>query len=274
KNSRIPIPRFIKCGTTVKNSISLKQIILNILTTYLSLNKYRISAISYTNTKPFVYGLQHSGILEKIDMSFDVPSECARKLIADETDIGIVPAAALLQIPDYHIISDYCIGADGPVHSVFIFSEKPVEKIKTLRLDMQSRTSNNLAKILLRDYWKVQPEIIEGDADAFVEIGDRTFGKISRYPFVYDLAEAWKNHTGLPFVFAVWAANKPIHPDFISTFNAALKFGLDNLKQVIKTLPKRDDFDFSDYLEHHIQYHLDKDKREALKRFHTLIKDY
>lgn len=236
------------------------------------MNKYRISAISYTNTKPFVYGLQHSGILEKIDISFDVPSECARKLIADETDIGIVPAAALLQIPGYHIISDYCIGAEGAVHSVFIFSEKPIEEIRTLRLDVQSRTSNNLAKILLRDYWKVQPEITEDEADAFVEIGDRTFGKTSQYPFAYDLAEVWKDHTGMPFVFAVWASNKPINESFISEFNAALKFGLDNRRKVIEELPQRNDIDFSYYLMHQIQYDLDEAKRKALDHFHHLIK--
>lgn len=236
------------------------------------MNKYRISAISYTNTKPFVYGLQHSGILEEIDISFDVPSECARKLIADETDIGIVPAAALLQIPGYHIISDYCIGAEGAVHSVFIFSEKPIEEIRTLRLDVQSRTSNNLAKILLRDYWKVQPEITEDEADAFVEIGDRTFGKTSQYPYAYDLAEVWKDHTGMPFVFAVWASNKPINKSFISEFNAALKFGLDNRRKVIEELPQRNDIDFSYYLMHQIQYDLDEGKREALSRFHQLIK--
>jgi len=236
------------------------------------LDRYRVSAISYTNTKPFVYGLQHSGILKKIDISFDVPSECARKLIADETDIGIVPAAALLQIPNYQIISDYCIGADGAVNSVFIFSEKPIEEIKTLRLDAQSRTSNNLALILLRDFWKVQPEITEKDTDAFVEIGDRTFGKTSKYPFVYDLAAVWKDHTGLPFVFAVWASNKPINENFITEFNAALKFGLDNRQKVIEELPKRDDINFDDYLTHQIQYDLDEVKREALNRFHALIK--
>ena len=103
------------------------------------MNKYRVSAISYTNTKPFVYGLQHSKILEQLELNFDIPAECARKLIEDKTDIGIVPVAALLLIPDYHIIADYCIGAEGPVDSVFIFSEKPVDQIKSIRFDFIKR---------------------------------------------------------------------------------------------------------------------------------------
>src|SRR6476661_621170 len=123
-------------------------------------------------------------------MNFDVPSECARKLIADEADLGIVPVAALPLIKDYHIVSDYCIGAIGPVNSVFIFSEVPIDQVKTIRLDPQSRTSNNLSKVLLKYHWKVAPVFItEGDADAYVEIGDRTFGKASSVPYSYDLAE-------------------------------------------------------------------------------------
>ena len=114
------------------------------------MNKFRVSAISYTNTKPFVYGLKHSKIIDQIELYFDIPADCARKLIEDKIDIGIVPVAALLLIPDYHIIADYCIGAVGPVNSVFIFSKKPIDQIKTIRLDLQSRTSNNLAKFFLK----------------------------------------------------------------------------------------------------------------------------
>jgi len=188
-------------------------------------NKYKVSAISYTNTKPFVYGIINSGFVQKIDLNFDVPADCAYKLINNQVDIGIVPVAALLQIPNYQIVSDYCIGAIGPVNSVFIFSNKPVSEIKTLRLDLQSRTSNNLARVLFKNYWKVNPEIVEGEADAFVEIGDRTFGKKDQFLYCYDLAEEWIRFTGLPFAFAVWAANKPVSEAFVDEFNAALKFG-------------------------------------------------
>lgn len=142
------------------------------------MQKVKVSAVSYTNTLPFLQGIKSSPILEKIDLSVDYPAECARKVIEGEVDMGIIPVAALLNIPNYQIITDYCIGADGPVDSVFIFSDNPIEEINILRLDVQSRTSNGLARILLKHYWKRDVEVVfEGDADAYVLIGDRTFGK-------------------------------------------------------------------------------------------------
>lgn len=237
------------------------------------MSKIKISAVSYTNTKPFIYGLQHSGILNEIDLTLDIPSDCADKLINNQTDIGLVPVAALLKIPDYHIVSDYCIGAVGAVDSVFIFSERPIQEIRSLRLDTQSRTSNALARVLLKNYWKTDPELTEGTADAFVEIGDRTFGKKNSFPFVYDLAREWMNFTGLPFTFAVWAANKPVDESFIVEFNKALKYGLNHRREVVKALEKRDDFDLDDYLNHKIDYPLTRYKREALALFLNYVKD-
>ncbi|MEJ6979927.1 menaquinone biosynthesis protein [Pedobacter sp. P351] len=237
------------------------------------MSKIRVSAVSYTNTKPFVYGLQQSGILDKIDLSLDIPSDCAKKLIDNQVDIGLIPVAALLNVPGYEIISDYCIGADGAVNSVFIFSDKPINEIKTIRLDLQSRTSNALAKVLLKNYWKLSPEYITSNsADAFVEIGDRTFGKKDKYSFVYDLAEEWKNFTGLQFAFAVWASNKPISPAFITEFNAALRLGIENISCVISELPERKDFNLDDYLRNKLDYSLTDSKMKALELFLNYLK--
>src|SRR2546428_3316192 len=121
-----------------------------------SLNKIKISAVSYTNTKPFLYGIEQSGILTKniIDLSLDIPADCAEKVIDGRADVGLIPVAALLKLPYYEIISDYCIGANGAVNSVFLFSTKPINEVKTIRLDTESRTSNNLAKLLIINYWK------------------------------------------------------------------------------------------------------------------------
>lgn len=238
------------------------------------MKKIRVSAVSYTNTKPFIYGLQHSNILGKIELSLDNPSDCAQKLIGDRADIGLVPVAALPDIPGYEIISDYCIGAVQAVNSVFIFSNVPIEDVATLRLDSQSRTSNNLAKVLLKNYWKFSPQFItEGNAEAFVEIGDRTFGKKNKYPYVYDLAEEWIEFTGLPFVFAVWAANKAIPDDFVKELNAAFKLGLDNRHAVINEIAPRNDFDLGDYLMNRINFDLDVKKKQALSMFLDLLKD-
>jgi chorismate dehydratase len=244
-------------------------------------NKIRISAVSYTNTKPFIYGIQHSGILDKIELSLDMPSDCAQKLIDDVVDIGLIPVAATLNLPHWEIVSEYCIGAVGAVNSVFIFSNCDVKDIKYLQLDPQSRSSNNLARVLLKNYWKVNPELIKDAADysesteantAFVQIGDRTFGKKNKYKYAYDLAEEWQNFKDLPFMFAGWIANKPIPQDFMDEFNAALKYGLDHRAELFEELPMRDDFDIQDYLMHKIDFDLTDGKKKALYMFLDYIK--
>jgi chorismate dehydratase len=238
------------------------------------LNKIRISAVSYANSRAFIYGLEHSEIRDRIDLSLDIPSDCADKLINDQADIGLVPSAILPEIPGSQIVADYCIGAYGAVDSVFIFSDKPVYEIDSLRLDPQSRTSNRLAQVLLKYYWHHEPQYItEGPSDAFVLIGDRTFGKKNQFEYEYDLAEVWKEFTGLPFVFAVWASNKAIDEDFKAEFNKALKFGLDHRREVIGNLSGIDDFDLEDYLMNKIDFDLDAKKLEALEKFHAYVRE-
>src|ERR1700740_50953 len=144
--------------------------------------KIKISAVSYTNTKPFIYGIQHTDFIDKIDLSLDTPADCAQKLIDDKVDIGLIPVAATLNLPYWEIVADYCIGAVGAVNSVFIFSNCDIMEVKRLQLDPQSRSSNNLARVLLKNYWKLAPELVTNAPDysasvdpetAFVQIGDR-----------------------------------------------------------------------------------------------------
>ncbi|SEM92516.1 chorismate dehydratase [bacterium A37T11] len=227
-----------------------------------------ISAVSYTNTKPFIYGLHHAGIPLDINLSLDVPSECAQKLIDRRADVGIVPVAAIPFIPDARIITDFCIGAEGPVNSVFIFSQKPIHTINSLRLDKQSRTSNNLAKVLLHNFWNREVALVlDGQADAFVEIGDRTFGKTGLYPYVYDLASCWIDFTGLPFAFATWTANRDLPPDFMGAFNKALAYGIAHRAELLRTLPTIAGFDLEKYLMVNLDYHLTDKKRQAIELF-------
>lgn len=237
------------------------------------MTKIKVSAVSYTNTAPLMYGVRRDkALLEQMELSMDIPSVCAQKLIDQQVDIGLVPVAALLDIPDYRIVSDYCIGSVGQVNSVFIFSKIPLDQVKTIRLDPQSRTSNNLARVLIKHHWKLQAEFIsDGPADAYVEIGDRTFGKTHTQAHSYDLGQAWMDFSGLPFAYAVWAANKPVPAAFMDSFNAAQRLGLENPQDVLTELPKRADFDIAKYLTHYIDYPLDKQKKEAISLFHRLI---
>lgn len=238
------------------------------------MNKIRISAVAYTNTKPFIYGIERASVLSQIDLSLDIPSDCAAKLIDGTVDIGLIPVAAMPQVPNANIISDYCIGSVGAVNSVFIFSSVPAQQIKTLRLDSHSRTSNNLAKVLLKFHFKQKVEFTtDADAvtDAIVLIGDRTFGKKDDYAFAYDMGEEWMKFTGLPFVYAAWVANKEIPESFVAEFNAALKLGLASRAELLKTLPESADFDLEDYLMHRLDFELTDKKREALKLFLSYI---
>lgn len=241
-----------------------------------------ISAVSYTNTIPFIYGLQHHDVIKEINLSLDIPSVCAEKLRTNKVDIGLIPVAAILDLEDAHIISDYCIGANGAVDSVFIFSNCPIEEIKYLSLDPESRSSNQLALILLKNYWKINPELVydsntyglnASSKSAFVQIGDRTFGQKNKHPYAYDLAAEWKNFTGLEFVFAAWVSNKILSEDFIAQFNEALKYGLAHRVKIASKIGKIQGFDISDYLINKIDYQLTESKKQALTLFQHYIKD-
>lgn len=238
------------------------------------MSNIKISAVSYTNTKPFIDGITRSDILHKIDLSLDIPSDCAAKVITEQVDIGLMPVGVLPLVPNGHIIGNFCIGSVGAVNSVFIFSHVPANEIKTIRLDSHSRTSNLLAQVLLKFYWKQEvipttdPEV---DADAIVLIGDRTFGKAQDHLYAYDMGQAWMDFTGLPFTYAAWIANKPIPEDFVAEFDEALKLGVEGIKALLPTLPAYDHFDMEDYLLHKLDFSLTDDKRKAIELFLSYI---
>jgi chorismate dehydratase len=214
--------------------------------------------------------------MEQIDLSVDYPSACAQKVIDDQADIGIIPTAALLSLPEYYINTDFCIGTEGAVDSVFIFANKPIEEVKTLRLDKQSRTSNGLARVLIKNYWKKDVELVTDESiepDAYVLIGDRTFGKKNAVPYVYDLGEEWFNFTGLPFAFALWVSNKKLPDSFVEQFNEALAYGVEHATDVIAGLPEFEGFDYTKYLTQHLNFHLTDKKREAVQLYLQYLKE-
>jgi chorismate dehydratase len=237
--------------------------------------KIRVGAVSYLNTKPLLYGIEHSPVVNKIQLKIDYPSRIAAMLMNDEIDIGLVPVAIIPQLKEYYINTDYCIGSDGAVASVCIFSEVPVENVKNVLLDYQSRTSVQLAKILLKEYWKIDPVLIDAKEDfrdhikgttAGLVIGDRALEQRKISPYIYDLGEAWKNLTDLHFVFAAWVSNKKLSSDFVNEFNVANKNGVENLDALLKNL-KYHIFDLEKYYTQYISYHLDDEKRKGLDLF-------
>lgn len=238
--------------------------------------KIKISAVSYTNTKPFIYGITHNSIQEQIELSLDIPADCASKLINGQVDIGLIPVAAIPYVDNANIIGSYCIGSVGAVNSVFIFSTVPMGEIRTVLLDPQSRTSNNLAKVLLEFYFKVEVTYTTDEmaqTDAKVLIGDRTFGKSTDFAYAYDLGEEWMKFTGLPFMYAAWVANKEIPSAFIAEFDEALKDGLAHRKEVLQDLPVIPNFDLTDYLMNKLDFALTPEKRTALSLFLDFISE-
>ena len=143
-------------------------------------------------------------------------------------------------------------------------------------LDYQSRTSVELAKLLIKNYWKLEPELVDATEDfqqqisgktAGLVIGDRSFTQRKSSKYAYDLGEAWKSYTGLPFVFAAWISNKPLDADFIKLFNEANAFGVQHIPDVIATLNFNSTVDLEEYFRKYISYDLDEAKRQALRKF-------
>jgi len=247
------------------------------------MSKIKISAITYLNTKPFLYGITHSPLMNSIKLSLDVPSVCADKLKAGTVDIGIIPIAEMHEIEGANILTNYCIASSGKVRTVVLVSQVPLEEVKTIILDYQSRTSVQLVKILARDYWQIRPEWKDGALNYIQEdiigstagliIGDRVFEAEKQFPYIYDLGEAWKSHTGLDFVFACWVANKPIETSFVERFAEALGNGIVHIPDVIhEYLQLYPEYPFDAYFRENIFYHLDDSKRKGMELFQELIR--
>jgi chorismate dehydratase len=177
----------------------------------------RISAISYLNTAPLMWDFEHGEAGRDFDISYTLPSACARALEAGTADIGIIPAAAYTQVPGLTVLPGVAIASRRPVRSILLVSRMPVEKIRTIALDTSSMTSVALTKVLFekwlgggRTYTSMAPnlEAMLAQHDAALVIGDPAL-QIDRSRYrTLDLAEEWIRHTGKPFVFAFWAVRR------------------------------------------------------------------
>jgi len=218
---------------------------------------------------------------DSMDLIIDYPSKIASMLLENEIDVGLVPVAIIPEMKEHYIISEYCIGSVGAVASVCLFSEVPMDEIKTVLLDYQSRTSVALLKVLIKDHWKINVvfENTSGDYQSKISgttaglvIGDRALAQRKISSYIFDLGLEWKKFTGLPFVFAAWVSNKKLDEDFIKRFNEANAFGLHQLEEVVKENPY-EIFDLHHYYRDCISFNLDEKKRKGLEFFlETLIK--
>ncbi len=201
------------------------------------MRRLRVSAINFLNTAPLMWDFDHgeppraaqrsgpaaplaaseaASPTNDFEVSYTIPSRCAEELKAGVADIGIIPAFTYATIPDLVILPDVAIAAKGPVRSILLVSKKPLEQIRTVATDTSSRSSVALLEVLFRKFLggprQLTPKPPELEAmlaacDAALLIGYpalRVPVDGSRY-LTFDLAELWKRHTGLPFVFAFWA---------------------------------------------------------------------
>ena len=133
------------------------------------LEKIKVGIVNYRNTRPLLYGLERGSIRDRIELVGDYPAHLVPMLISGEIDMGLIPVAAIKKLPQYHIIGHHCIGAEGEIASVALFSEVPMEKIETVLLDYQSMSSVALLKWLMKDFWGISPKIIQATDEHYRE---------------------------------------------------------------------------------------------------------
>jgi chorismate dehydratase len=262
------------------------------------MRRLRISAISYLNTAPLMWDFEHGGtdpLAEnangwgtQFEISYTLPSACARSLADGTADIGIIPAAAYTEIPGLQVLPEVAIASRRAVRSILLVSNVPLEKVRTVALDTSSMTSVALTKVLFqkwlgggRTFTAMAPNVDQmlAEHDAGLLIGDPAL-KIDRKRYhTLDLAEEWIRHTGKPFVFAFWAvradALKEASPalDLAAVFQKSRDRGLEpsNLNQIVREWAPRLDMsetDVRNYLTQNIHYQLDAGCMEGLQLFY------
>jgi predicted solute-binding protein len=246
----------------------------------------RVSAVSYLNTWPLIWGFQHGPEQGLFDFRFDLPAQCAAALESGEADIGLVPSAELDRL-GLDFLPDVGIACDGPVRSILLVSTVPVESIRTLAVDSGSRTSVALAKIILGERFQCYPEVFAHDpslermlarADAALVIGDPALRLEPAELGVtaLDLGEEWVRWTGQPMVFAVWAGRpEKLHGPVRRPFLRSWEWGRDHVEEIIRRA--RDERGFPeqlarDYLTRHIRYRLGPEHLEGLAKFRSLAR--
>jgi chorismate dehydratase len=227
----------------------------------------RVGHIEFLNCFPLLWGLARTGSLRDMELIKDTPNHLSDALVSGTLDISPVSLVELLEnSEDLVVLPDIAIGSDGPVMSCIIISRLPLSQLDGLpvALASTSRTSVRLAELLLSDVVGVQPEYFLCPADlaammteapAAVLIGDAAL-RAARYEAprlnweVHDLGQMWRDWTGLPFVFAVFAAHRKFaeyEPDVVSRVHAALlqarDLSLANVDQVCEQAVNEGVFD-------------------------------
>lgn len=240
---------------------------------------YRIGVIHYLNARPLIYNLEKQDFIQNHTLTQGTPSELYRQLCASSLDIALVSSATLNYLPQAHIISRYGIAAHGRVQSVGIFAQQPLEHLKVIYSDPQSKTSVLLLQLLLKHYWQY-PIPIQAPKNTPLTtqegqliIGDQALLAHQQYPYYYDLSEAWYAYTRLPFVFGVWVSAQNIDPAFIQSLEQFQAHNLSHHLEAVLAHNQHPDYDLKKYYTEYIHYHIDAEKQKGLDLFLSLIRN-
>lgn len=244
----------------------------------------RVSAVSYLNTCPLIWGLIHGPRAGTLEFKFELPAECASSVEYGKAEIGLVPISEVFR-QNLELVPGLGIASDGPVRSIYLVSRKPIRDIRVLALDSSSRTSVELARIILAERYGVQaaetwsvPNITAmlEQADAGLIIGDPALriGPVTDGYEILDLGYEWQTLTGLPMVYAVWAGRTGRIPDQAATvFGQSYEYGWQNLTAIIKQESAARGFTealVQDYLTRRIEYKLDARHYKGIREFERI----
>ena len=225
----------------------------------------RVGHIQFLNCLPIYWGLMRSGALLDVDLRKDTPDRLNAALVAGDLDIGPISLVEYLRHhEDLLLLPNLAVGSDGPVLSVNLVTTRPLGELdgRPVALGSTSRTGVLLAQMLLADRYQAEPEYFRCppdltqmlmEADAGVLIGDPALRVMHEPPSgltVVDLGEAWREWTGLPMVFAVWAVRKDFaaaHPGVVKEVHEAFlrsrDLCLDELDTVAEAAARWEPFD-------------------------------
>lgn len=245
----------------------------------------RVGAVAYLNALPLIRGLAEDPGLSVEGAS---PAELARRLAHGELDVALLPTVELLRQPGLEVVPGIGIAAEGPVESVLLGHRCPPSEIRSLALDPHSRTSQVLCRIVLADGYGARPRTREaqpelawsaGEDDGVLVIGDLALHMRRRgFPHL-DLAEEWRRQSGLPMVFAVWAAAPGVlarHPGLGERLRAARECGLREVDRIVAEAVSSPltAAELRVYLTERIRYRLAAREEAGLRRFLERAADF
>ncbi len=248
------------------------------------MSRVRIGAVSFLNTRPLAHGLQ-SG--PDYVVSYDSPGNLAEKLRLGEIDVGLIPIVEHLRGVGDSYVPGIGIASDGPVRTVKLYSRVPFESLHDVAVDGRSRTSVALLRILLSERFGVTPDFYSHRADlpdmlraheAGLVIGDAAFPDTGA-PHVWDLGQAWKELTGLPFVYAVWTMNEGVDRERVGRWlKDSLASGLSHLEdiavQAVESVPGEEAPSLLRYLRDNLHFVLGDRDVQGIETFQKLCQRY